>query len=367
MEALRLERPDDHDLLRSTSVASRTSVVSGEARTLRRALSPFGCELWSWPSAWRSAAEGPSVPGPTCELPPGRRNFQFSALNRASKAGPYFHRANDIRSELDPSKLPGLIQNLAISITNEGMIYGVEGRRPDAEKAFRRAEAVLRKDASGPENLEAGAVLAYGHLMVNWGEILLLSQRLDESVDRTNAGLERVEAYLRKEPSDAAVKDLRLPLHGNRALAFSEQKKHRESAGDWAHVVELSGQRVPVGYRIHWAIELLKAGDMPRAAAQVQLVKPEQVVNGEDRYNLGSYYALTAPAAKNSTRIAPDQRASVGDSHIEDALRWLKLAADAGFFNDPTQRDNALKDPDLTILYDNPDFRRLIEPAKQGR
>jgi tetratricopeptide (TPR) repeat protein len=275
-----------------------------------------------------------------------------------------FEKAIEIRSKIDPRSLPGVTQNRAQSITNVGLTYWQEDNYVDAENSFRSAEQVLLSDASDLDNQGADAVYAYGQLMVNWGGMLQFSKRPDKAVERSDDGLKCVEKYLSHEPNDMAVRELCLKLHGNRALCLADLRRHRESADDWARVVELSTEPVPPGYRIQWAVELVKAGDIPRAVLQVQLVKPEQVVSGEDRYDLAIYHAASAAAAASNTRVPPDRRASVDDPHIKDALRWLKLAAETGFFNVPAQRDNALKDPVLASLHDNPEFRRLIEPAK---
>ena len=137
--------------------------------------------------------------------------------------------------------------------------------------------------------------------------------------------------------------------------------KHRESADDWTHVIALSTEPVPSGYHVKLAIELAHVGEVDRAQAQVQSLNPAQAISGEDRYNLGYLFSLWAAAAQKDTRISPDQRARLVESDIANALRWLKSAANAGFFKDPAVRDHARKDPDLEILRDLPEFHRLIE------
>jgi hypothetical protein len=49
-----------------------------------------------------------------------------------------------------------------------------------------------------------------------------------------------------------------------------------------------------------------------------------------------------------------------------DALSWQTSAADVGLLIDPGRRENALKDQDLDILRDNPEFRRLVGSPRQG-
>ena len=127
--------------------------------------------------------------------------------------------------------------------------------------------------------------------------------RFDESVARSDVGLKQVEPYLRIEPNDAGAREICLQLHGNRALALSELGKHRESAGDWTRVIELSSQPVPSGYRIGLACELVKVGEFARASAEARLVQAAPDLSGQDRYNFGCYFALCEPRPE-TTRVS---------------------------------------------------------------
>ncbi len=171
-----------------------------------------------------------------------------------------------------------------------------------------------------------------------------------------------VESYLRVEPNDAVAREVCLKLHGNRGNSFSVLGKHRESAEDWARVVELSNPPVPAAYRVRLAIERIASDDLARALVQAEIVPPAPRIIGEDCYNLACIFSRSASAIRNDQSIASDQRAK-REAHIANALRWLKAAAEAGFFRDPVIRDHAKKDPDLAILRDRPEFRQLVEPS----
>ncbi len=136
---------------------------------------------------------------------------------------------------------------------------------------------------------------------------------------------------------------------------------HSESAKEWTRVVELSNQPVPADYRIHLAIELVLAGEIGQALTQARLVQPGPQVSVADCYNLACFYSHCAVAVRKDTGHSPDQRAPLVESHVADAIQWLKAAAKAGFFSDPANRDHAKKDPDLEILRDRPEFRQLVE------
>jgi hypothetical protein len=193
--------------------------------------------------------------------------------------------------------------------------------------------------------------------------VLYCLKRYDDAIARCDAGLGLVDAYLSKEPNDAPARRVAMRLHGNRAVSLKDLGRHRESAEDWARVVELSPDPVPPGFRIQWAVELLKSNEPSRAAAQIQLVKQDKVVRDADCYSFCVYFAICGAAARNDARAAPAQRAILVETHVKDALRWLKSTAETGVFNDATQREAALKDPDLKILRDRPQFRQLIDSS----
>ena len=207
------------------------------------------------------------------------------------------------------------------------------------------------------------AILSLGRILVNWGGMLKTLNRFEESVARSDSGLRLVEPYLQLEPNDALAREVGLRLHGNRALARSELGRHRESVNDWVRVVELSARPVPPDYHIQLAIELVQAGELDRASAQARLAQAASDLSGLDRYNLCSYFAVCAVAARNDTTVPPDQRSRMAESRISEAFHWLRRAAEAGFFRDRDMLKEVQKDPHVEILRDRPEFRQLIGSA----
>jgi len=285
----------------------------------------------------------------------------FEGSKNASEAMVHYQEATKIRKRIDPSKLPGVTLRLANSLMNEGVILW--GQNPlQAEKRFQEAERLLLSIPLDHRDEGDNSVISLGSINMNWGGMLKTLRRFDESIARSDAGLKQVEPYLRIEPHDVEAREVCLKLHGNRGLALSWLGKHRESADDWTRVVELSTEPVPAGYRVRLAMELVQSGELVRALAQAQLVNATPDIASDDCYNLGCLYALEAAAVRKDPNVSPADRARLVGSHIADAMRWLKSAAVAGFFRDSAMRDHALKDTDLEILRDRPEFRRLIEP-----
>ena len=192
--------------------------------------------------------------------------------------------------------------------------------------------------------------------------MLWATRRHREAIDRADAGLRQIEPYLKNVPEDAIARQNCLKLHGNRALGLAGLGRHRDSAADWMQVVELSPEPVPAGPRVQLAIELVSSGQVEPALKQAQLVKSAQGLSGDACYNFGCLYALAAGAVTKDRGLSTVERERSIDSHIADAIRWLNSAFDAGFFRDSANRDHAMKDDDLKILRDRPEFRRFVEP-----
>ncbi len=284
-------------------------------------------------------------------------------MEQRQEAKVHYRKAIEIRERIDPSKLPGVTQRLAQTLMNEGVVLWGEKSHSPAEERFHQAEKKLLSLPPDQLDPDGNTDVALGLLYMNWGGMLFMLGRFDEAIARADAGIKRVEACLQTEPNDASVRRTCLELHGNRGYALLGLGRHQESAKEWTRVVELSDPPVPAEYRIRLAIELVSAGEVGQALAQAQVVQPAPGISGVDCYNLGCLFSLCARAVRKDTGRSPDQRANLAESHIAEAIRWLKAAGEAGFFRDPANRELAKKDSDLEILRDRPEFRQLVEPS----
>ena len=278
-----------------------------------------------------------------------------------------YRNASEIREGFDPAKLPGVTARLAGSLMNEGVTFRSEQKISEAEERFGRAEKLLLTCLTAERGAAEDFDLKLSQLYTNWGGMLNESGHFDEAVTRLGAGLNQLEPHLQIDPNDAGARQTCLTLHGNRALSLSNLGKHRESADDWKRVVELSSEPVPFVHRIRLAFELIYAGLRDQALAQAQLAKPDPGDPGGDCYNLGCLYSVCAASVRKDSSVSPAQRSRLVDSHIKDAMRWLRSAGEAGFFEKPGMRDHAKKDEDLAILADRAEFRQIIEPPQTKR
>jgi hypothetical protein len=149
-------------------------------------------------------------------------------------------------------------------------------------------------------------------------------------------------------------------LHGNKAYALAGDEHHAESVKEWARVIDSSDQPVPLEPRVQIAIELAHIRKRAQALSHVQDVESSEGVSGDDCKNLAHLYTLCVAAARDDGTIPPEQRKDLRRSDIAAAIRWLKSAADAGFFRDAKNIAQAREDPDLEVLRGNCEFRRII-------
>ena len=160
--------------------------------------------------------------------------------DRAAIARLHYEKAIEIRERIKPSKLPGVSNRLAQTLVNLGVIDWHARDYARAEQRFRRAEELLLSAAPAAREPAEKIDIDIGQVNVNWGGMLHTLGRHDEAIARADAGLVRLEPYLRIEPNDWEARDMCLKLHGNRAFALAQLGRHRESMREWTRVVELA-------------------------------------------------------------------------------------------------------------------------------
>jgi eukaryotic-like serine/threonine-protein kinase len=367
IEKLREDHPDDPDYLKlHFDCLIKTAAIAGARRGHDQGLKIWREALQLADRVTRAKADDPSSQElvAMCHVGCGRA---LVGLSQKSDALTQFESATRIRQAIDPTKLPGVTNRLAESLIDEGVVHWNLRDNRRAEERFRRAEDLLTQGVNETRSLRREALATLGSLNVNWGGMLYLTGRFDEAIARVDQGLTRVETYLHDEPNDLSVREICLQLHGNRGYALMGQGKHRESAGEWARVIELSPQPVPPDYRIKLGVALACAGDYVSALSQAELVQLSPEVSSDDCYNLGCLYSRSAQSLRSDKQVPAGQRAPLEESLVSNSLRWLKSAQEKGFFENPGAREHAKEDSDLSILAEREEFRRLVEPAQTRR
>ena len=276
-------------------------------------------------------------------------------------------KAIALRERTDFLAMPHMRHRLCESVVNLGLVQWQEHAYEEAEKSFRRGEELLEIPRKGSVDAGREPVLDLGYLNVNWAGMLYDVRKYDQAVARATQAIERVNSYIVTEPNDRLARDLCLKLHGNRARALAAQGKHKESAADWARVVELSSQPVPVNYRCLLALELIQAGDLDGGVAEAERAGGTAALSGAELYNLACVFSRAAGAVKSDERASPEGRARRVESYASRAIAALRKAAQAGLFRDRAMRDDAGTDPDLESVRDRPEFRQIIATPQGDR
>ena len=362
VEGLRAERPDDNEylVLHAQSLMRLSAYLRGAKEDERARVAGRK----SIALAERVVKASPEDLGNQDLLASCHNNYAstWSRINDA-EAKVHYQKAIEIRERIDPTRLPGVRVTLIQSLINLGVALWGTGENSQAEESFRRAEDILASEAKDHREPVGKVALLAAQLNLNWSGMLHLLGRDTEAIERADAGLSRLAPYLRIEPNDDEARDACHKLHGNRAYALSSLGRHRESADEMARCAELSPQPVSPGFRILWARELLDTGEIAGALSQLKLVKSVSKLNGSECYNLACCLCVYAQRLQKDTRMSLEQRERLVESHILEALQWLKSAADAGLFHDPSVHDQATRDADLTLLAGRPEFRNLIDSA----
>jgi tetratricopeptide (TPR) repeat protein len=299
-------------------------------------------------------------------LAPLARDDEAARSRRIAEVKSHYQAAIKIRESLDPKILRGLKQRLSQSYTNLGQVYWNQGQAREADESFLQAEKALTSGAPqvlGPgDNFDIEAATLY----LNWSGMLHASQRFDDALARADAGLKRIEPYVRRVVDDPHARRVCLMLHGNRGFVLSGQGNHAESAREWERVIELSDRPIPLQSRVGLWLELAYNGERDRAINYAREVRPSRGVSGDECYNLACLYSVCASVAQDDRRLTSQQRNELVDAHVGDAIRWLEAAAAAGLFKNAGQRDHAKVDPDLKILRarHKEEFRRILESGE---
>jgi len=360
-ESLGTDRPDDPgDLrLRVDCLAQLAVYLVGSRRDQAAEFGRQAVEL-----AERLARVSPDDPATLDQLATCHNNYANTLFPRGSDEVLFHHeKAIEIRERIDPTRLPHVKIALAESLINLGHNLCQIQKHARAEQSFRRAEELLLGGGTGVRVATENAVSPIGHVYVNWSGMLHAIKRDNEAIAKADAGIGQLEAYLRREPLDLGARQLCLKLHGNRAHALGALGRHHDAAVAWTSVLALSTQPVPANFRILLAVELFHAGDIDAAVAQTRLVTEGSPLSVSENYNLACLCALFGVAARNNSRLATDERTRLAETHLAQAIRRLKAAEAAGFFREPASREQARIDPDLAILADNDEFRRLLNPG----
>jgi tetratricopeptide (TPR) repeat protein len=216
-----------------------------------------------------------------------------------------------------------------------GTLYLKTGRQRDAREWLERAAGWFGQLAHTHPN-DAGIALRWAESVGN----LRMIASLDLSqFDHVLAALARV----RKKGETPRIAAAEADVRSGRAAALDRLGRHEEAAAELKDLADQSDKRAGENRTLR-GLQLLKAGKVDYALAELEAVVADPGSSGLAAYNAACVYALAA------ARDAAETRSS-------RAIELLKLAADRGFFQSDRTVRHVDRDPDLAILRGLPEYQ----------
>jgi tetratricopeptide (TPR) repeat protein len=240
--------------------------------------------------------------------------------------------------------------SLAQTCSNLGPVYAMSNQEEKATAHYEEALGIL-EPLSAAQPSHGYYAFSLAALRINFGFLSQAKGREQEALEQYTLALESLQGILEREPTFDQARGHLLPAHGGRAQALSQLGRHAEAVGDWDRVVELAAPADRPNYRILRAHELVAAGQLEKAAAEVDDVAQSETTRPVYWYEAGNVHAQIATALSNDPTTA--------EAHAVQSVAWLRKAQAAGFFQEATHAAY-LKSPEFSVLENLPDFQNLL-------
>lgn len=229
-----------------------------------------------------------------------------------------------------------------------------------AEKAYQDADRLLKElIRNDPQNDGYPAVLAA--LYVNWAFLMGGEGQQRRVLPLLGEGIQRLSPVLEREPSDQAVRERLLNLHGARAQAYESSQRFADAVSDWERVVALENHPgLQALRRAGLANALARAGVHERAATETSKLAAMPEVKGDMLYNAACIFALCIRAVGNDARLSSRIRADLNERYASQALACLEKLRAERYFTDRKRMELLKQDADLQTLRQRTDFQKFL-------
>lgn len=167
-----------------------------------------------------------------------------------------------------------------------------------------------------------------------------------------------IECFDVKNTSMLASVDVQMKLtnaYWRRAEVRTKLKNYDEGLKDWDRALEHAANEDKLAIRLPRAAALARAGKHAEAVkeADAMMVKAK---SGDALFRFARVYALAATAAK-------DQKA-LSETYAQQAMKALTAAIEKGYFKSGAEQAMLHDDPDLQVLRDRPEFKKMLSEFK---
>ena len=281
----------------------------------------------------------------------------YHVAGRHAEAEPYLRAAYGQRLRLaaDRPREREITRQLTENALNLSAVYRALKWTAEADDFHARAEATLEKLVA-EDPTDSLAVCRLAVLRSNVAFTMLSRGKGPEAIDRLSAMLPLLEASLRKEPADRAVRDALFRVHGTRGQLHELAGRWPEALADSEKVVEYAA---PEAKRFHrWFVNRtrLQTGDLKGSlteAEELYRTTTAKVPSGETCF-AASTCAMLADRLRAAGPADVDRAERLAVAFLERAkesagpVEWAKLCP------------GVIADPSFRSLHGRANFRAVM-------
>jgi len=276
----------------------------------------------------------------------------LAGLGKLGEARNEYERARDLQQKL-VAQLPAIPdhqQELARTHNNLGNQLAELGKPDEARSEYEQSRELQQKLATQFPGVP-GYRVDLGNAYSNFGFFILRQGKPAEALQWFAKAITTLTAVHDQEPRDPTARTFLRNSYQNRAIALDQLHRHAEAIKDWDMAIMFSSKSEQVELRTARACSRAKAGQVAEAIAEVA----DLISSGGENHGWYDFACVYAVASGKS----PDKKQQYADR----AMELLRKAVQAGFKDGP----HMAKDPDLDLLRNREDFKKLLEELKAGK
>lgn len=242
-------------------------------------------------------------------------------------------------------------RKLARSQSNLADCFAEMGELAEAQQHFEIAIELQDTLAESGANAAEEHGAACHHL----GNVLRDQGKLEPALAHYDRSEQILAESLRRPNQSSHSRQRMANLLLDRAQTLEALQRHVDAIHDWEQLAELVSPEQRAGIRTRVALARVRAGNVIEGVHEATELADRASVAAETLYNCACVLAV---AAGKTERV-------VADEYAAQAIRLLSRAKAAGLFNEPGSIAYLEQDPDLAVLRQRADFRKLYEGNKE--
>jgi tetratricopeptide (TPR) repeat protein/tRNA A-37 threonylcarbamoyl transferase component Bud32 len=191
-------------------------------------------------------------------------------------------------------------------------------------------------------------------------------EELKDILNHCTRGTEVAEAMLAEQSAGAEVPGALHKVLYYRALCLDRLGGYPEAVRAWNRALQLKENRLRVLLQTKRALSLAGTSDYALAIVEAGKLEPEAEKSGWVAYDLAQAYARAAQAARRNPALGEANRTRLVSQYQSTAVRFLRQAAQKGYFKADSARTDFLAERDFKGLRDRADYQELVAGLKKG-